>query len=231
MLFELALALTQLAHEKLHLVQGTSRRLDRRRTGTVRKHVRARVVAVRDKSDEHVAAVVLNLPVRELFLNWHAGYAADVGERVVDMGVGADTVLARGMIAVRIGLSAERSGGDLGGNLGESDADGADLIAEDLASVKRFAGRHGIVEALEIDELCGARSGQLRVDASGQLPQRSTHPAGLVGQDACALDRTESREDGQEMVWRRARRDRADPERACRLRLQAEVARTGLTGT
>lgn len=176
MLFQFIIPLAQLAHEELHLVQRSRGRLDRGRSRPVRKHVRGRVVLVRDEADEHVAAVVLDLAVGELLLDGNAGDAADVRKRVVDVRIGADAVLSGrlGDIAV-----TERSGRDLGRHFGEADAHRSDLVPENLATVQSLPSRHRVIEPLEIDKLCGGgrRSVTVEVEVTRLRKPRETHSA------------------------------------------------------
>lgn len=91
-LLEGVVALAQFAHQELHLVQRASLRLDLTRPGPVRKEVRSRVVFVGDESDEHIAAVVLDLPIGELLLDGNARDTTYVRQGVVDMRVRSNAV-------------------------------------------------------------------------------------------------------------------------------------------
>lgn len=161
--FQVRVSLTELSHEQLHLVDRPLVRLDglavRRRR--LLERVRRRVVAVADEPEHHVAAIVLHLAVGELALDGDVRDAADLREGVVDVRVRADAVrCCRRGRAVAVDLVRERCVRDFRRDLGETDADGPDFGAEDLAVVERLARSDGVVESLKVDELRGQASTQ-----------------------------------------------------------------------
>lgn len=121
-----------------------------------RERMRTGVVTVRNDTEDHVASVILHLPLRHLPLHRNTRHASELREGVVHLWVRPEVAVVRrvrwnGTVAVDV--IDEGTADHLRRDLGVADADRADFGTEYLAAVKGFASGGGVVEAFEVDEL------------------------------------------------------------------------------